>query len=155
MQNLRTLGPSRNQQKLAKSTIYMYFLDNIYRKKSSKPKFMTRTLWISIRWVIFAKLGFPSDSTINFIKAFQAHVFLRWAIVFADKPRVKQLGLSSVLTSASFFSDQAKMNMRKNSRNRFVDFFRKTLKKTRVYFFFDESCWENTAKRLLPKRFFK
>ena len=60
--------------------------------------------------------------------------------MFVEKTRVKRLGLSSVLSNASFFGDQAKMDMRKNSRNRFVEFFRKTFKKAGVYFFFDVTC---------------
>ena len=75
--------------------------------------------------------------------------------MFVEKTRVKRLGLSSVLSNASFFGDQAKMDMRKNSRNRFVEFFRKTLKKVRVSFFFDPTRRENSPNRLSSMSFFK
>ena len=75
--------------------------------------------------------------------------------MFVEKTRVKRPGLSSVLSNASFFGDQAKMDMRKNSRNRFVEFFRKTLKKLRVCFFFDPTRRENSPNRLDPGSFFE
>ena len=75
--------------------------------------------------------------------------------MFVEKTRVKRLGLSSVLSNASFFGDQAKMDMRKNSRNRFVEFFRKTFKKVRVYFFFDPTRRENSQKLLVSTVFFE
>ena len=75
--------------------------------------------------------------------------------MLVEKTRVKRLGLSSVLTNTSFFGDQAKMDMRKNSRNRFVEFFHKTLKKVRVYFFFDPTRRENSQNRLDHLSFFE
>ena len=75
--------------------------------------------------------------------------------MFVEKTRVKRLGLSSVLSNASFFGDQAKMDMRKNSRNRFAEFFRKTLKKIRVYVFFDPTRRENSPNRLHSGSFFE
>ena len=85
----------------------------------------------------FCKFGTPCHSPIKLTQTFNNYVFLQQASMFVEKNQMKRLGLSSVPTTASFFGDQAKMDMRKNSRTRLAEFFRKIEKKAGVYFFFD------------------